>query len=93
MTPLTPSQQPTYAAYQLIQIPPTDLHIPLILIQALSKLLRIHIAVPSAPAIVVASLVSSVAVRVCRGGVGLIGFRGRLAGGAAAEEPAEGVAY
>ena len=57
------SQQPilsilSMTTYQLLQIPPANLHIALILIQALSELLRIHITTSRAPVVLLARRVT-----------------------------------
>jgi len=61
------------ASFQLLQIPPADLHVPLVLIQALSELFRIHLTTACAPTGTVA-----VSLHTCRGNLCLL----RLGGGA-----------
>ena len=75
-------------AHKLIQIPSTDLHVALILIQALGKTLRVRLAAPRSPAI---PLISRIIRLAGHGTVGLLGF-GRSTAGSSAKEATNGMA-
>lgn len=71
-----------YVTYQLLQIPPADLHVAAVLVHALGELRSRALAVARGVPLVVVLL----------GGCGLGLRRGSGLGGAAGEEAADGVA-
>jgi hypothetical protein len=73
--------------YQLLQIPPTNLHIPLVLIQTLREHLRIILTASRSIVIARVCVLSGLSDSVGSG----LRFSGRRAG-ASAEEAADGVA-
>ena len=76
--------------YQLVKVPTTDLHVALVIIQALGELLCVHVTVTGTPHRGI--LIVCVVLGVSGGGVGLIGLGlGGGGGTSTTEETADGV--
>lgn len=76
-------------SYELFQIPATDLHIALVLVQALSERLGILLTVPCSP---VTTLICSVLGLARYGVVGRLRLGGGAGAGTSSKEAANGVA-